>query len=237
MVEDNERRDASAPRRVLSSLLREPLVHFLAIGGVLLGAYSLLDRAPEVEETSNEIALTVDSMAQLLMIFESQWKRQPTQGEFNAMIEDRIREEILYREALALGLDRDDTIVKRRMAQKMQFLAEGVAAQREPTTDELQTWFAGHTDLFKMPARISFRHLYFSLDKRGGSARDDAAKALAELKRKRALVGDDALTALLEETGCDAYLAPSRTAASPEMEPDDPDAEVGDDDEDEDAEN
>jgi peptidyl-prolyl cis-trans isomerase C len=115
------------------------------------------------------------------MIFESQWKRQPTQYEFNAMIEDRIREEVLYREALALGLDQDDTIVKRRMAQKMQFLAEDVATQQEPTSDELRVWFAGHTDLFMVPARISFRHLYFSSDKRGSSARDDAAKALEGL--------------------------------------------------------
>lgn len=179
--ENHHRRDASTSRGVLSGLPREPLVHFLAIGGVLLGAYSLLDRAPVEDPSSKEIVLTVDSMAQLLMIFESQWKRQPTQDEFNAMIEDRIREDILYREALALGLDKDDTIVKRRMAQKMQFLAEDVAAQQEPTSDELRAWFAGHTDLFRVPARISFRHLYFSPDKRGGSARDDAEKALAGL--------------------------------------------------------
>ena len=181
MTESDERRDASASRRILSGLLREPLVHFLAIGGVLLGAYSLLDRAPEEEASPKEIVLTVDSMAQLLMIFESQWKRQPTQDEFNAMIEDRIRQDVLYREALALGLDKEDTIVKRRMVQKMQFLAEDVAAQQEPTSDELRAWFAGHTDLFTVPARISFRHLYFSPDKRGGSARDDAGKALAGL--------------------------------------------------------
>jgi peptidyl-prolyl cis-trans isomerase C len=177
----DQRRDAPPSRHILKGVLRDPLVHFLAIGGVLLGVYSLLDRGPTGDPSSKEIVLTVDSMAQLLMIFESQWKRQPTQDEFNAMIEDRIREDVLYREALALGLDRDDTIVKRRMAQKMQFLAEDVAAQQEPTGDELRAWFAGHTDLFTVPARISFRHLYFSPDKRGDSARDDAAKALAGL--------------------------------------------------------
>ncbi len=183
MTEKLEGREVSASRRVLSGIVGEPLVHFLAIGAVLLGAYSLLDRAPEAEDASpKEIVLTVDGMAQLLMIFESQWKRQPTQDEFNAMIEDRIRQDVLYREALALGLDKDDTIVKRRMAQKMQFLAEDVAAQQEPTSDELRAWFAGHTDLFTVPARVSFRHLYFSPDKRGGGARDDAEKALAGLE-------------------------------------------------------
>lgn len=181
LAENNPGRDASASRCALSGLLSEPLVHFLAIGAVLLGAYSLLDRTPQEEASPKEIVLSVDSMAQLLMIFESQWKRQPTQDEFNAMIEDRVRQDILYREALALGLDKDDTIVKRRMAQKMQFLAEDVAAQQEPTSDDLRAWFAEHTDLFSVPARISFRHLYFSPDKRGGSARDDAEKALAGL--------------------------------------------------------
>jgi peptidyl-prolyl cis-trans isomerase C len=174
-------RDAPPSRHTLKGVLRDPLVHFMAIGSLLLGAYSLLDRGPTEEPSSKEIVLTVDSMAQLLMIFESQWKRQPTQDEFNAMIENRIREDVLYREALALGLDKDDTIVKRRMAQKMQFLAEDVAAQQEPTGDQLKAWFAEQADLFTVPARISFRHLYFSADKRGDSAKDDAAKALGRL--------------------------------------------------------
>ena len=73
--------------------------------------------------------------------FESQWHRQPTPAEFRPLVEDKIREEVLYREALAMGLDKDDTIVKRRMAQKMQFLAEDVAAAHEPSTAELEAWF------------------------------------------------------------------------------------------------
>ena len=86
----------------------------------------------------------------------------PNQREFNALVEDRVREDVLYRQALALGLDKDDEIVKRRMAQKMEFLAEDMAAAREPTTDELRSWFAQNTRLFALPARFSFRHLYFS---------------------------------------------------------------------------
>ena len=97
------------------------------------------------------------------------------------MVEDKVREEVLYREALAMGLDKDDTIVKRRMAQKMQFLAEDVAAAHEPTTAELKAWFEKNSDKFALPSRFSFRHLYFSPDKRGKNAQDDAAKALAKL--------------------------------------------------------
>ena len=115
------------------------------------------------------------------MYFESQWHRQPTPAEFQAMVEDKVREEVLYREALAMGLDKDDTIVKRRMAQKMQFLAEDVAAAHEPSTAELKAWFDKNNDKFALPSRYSFRHLYFSPDKRGKNAQEDAAKALAKI--------------------------------------------------------
>lgn len=164
----------------MKRLLREPLVHFLVLGGVLFGAY-FFEREPGTDASSKEIRLTVDDLAQLVMVFESKWRRQPTQDEFNALVDDRVREDVLYREALTLGLDKEDEIVKRRMAQKMKFLAEDVATAREPTTEELRSWFTRHSDLFAMPARFSFRHLYFSPDRRGEAARDDAAKALTEL--------------------------------------------------------
>jgi hypothetical protein len=96
-------------------------------------------------------------------------------------VENKVQEEVLYREALAMGLDKDDTIVKRRMAQKMQFLAEDVAAAREPTTAELKSWYEEHSEKFAQPSRFGFRHLYFSPDRRGARAHDDAAKALAQL--------------------------------------------------------
>ena len=92
-----------------------------------------------------------------------------------------MQEEILYREAFAMGLDKDDTIVKRRMAQKLRFLAEDVAAAHEPTTAELKSWYEKNNAKFAQPSRLSFRHLYFSPDRRGQRARDDAAKALAKL--------------------------------------------------------
>ena len=85
------------------------------------------------------------------------------------LVDARVREEILYREALALGLDKGDTIVKRRLAQKMEFLFEDVAALREPTTDELRAWFEQHAARFARPARATFVHRYFSPDRRGSS--------------------------------------------------------------------
>jgi hypothetical protein len=163
------------------SLLREPLVHFVLIGLVLFAVYGYMHRDRGAAESSNQIVLTMDDLRQMDVYFVSQWHRQPTPEEFRAMVEDRIREEVLYREALAMGLDKDDTIVKRRMAQKMQFLAEDVAAAREPTTAELKAWYEKNSDIFALPSRISFRHLYFSPDDRGERAHEDAVKALEKI--------------------------------------------------------
>ena len=161
--------------------LREPLLHFLLIGIALFAVYAYTHRGRGGFESSRQIALSLDELRQMDMYFESQWHRQPTPAEFQAMVEDKVREEVLYREALAMGLDKDDTIVKRRMAQKMQFLAEDVAAAHEPSTAELKAWFEKNSSKFALPSRYSFRHLYFSPDKRGKNAQEDAAKALAKI--------------------------------------------------------
>ena len=161
-------------------LLREPLLHFIVLGAVLFVAYSYLKPGPE-PESSYEIALTLDELAQLQKLYESQWRRPPTPEEFSAMVENKVRQEVLYREALTMGLDKNDEIVKRRMAQKMQFIAEDMAAAQDPTTEELRAWYAKNSDRFVMPGRLSFRHLYFSPDSRGAKAYDDAVRALAKL--------------------------------------------------------
>ena len=161
--------------------LREPLLHFLVIGLALFVVGDLVSRHGGGIEPSRRIALTMDEVAQLVQLFQSQWGREPTQEEFGRLVESKVQQEVLYREALAMGLDKDDEIVKRRMAQKMQFLAEDVAAAREPTTDELRAWFEQHGATFALLPRLSFRHLYFSPDRRGARARDDAATALEKL--------------------------------------------------------
>ncbi len=163
-------------------LLREPLLHFILIGALLFGLYGL---APTGHSTaiapSKEIRLSLEEINQLTQLFQSQWRRAPTPQELQRLVETKVEQEILYREALAMGLDKDDEIVKRRMAQKMQFLAEDVAAAREPSRDELQRWFESRPALFAQPPRLGLRHLYFSTDRRGARARDDALAALARL--------------------------------------------------------
>ena len=157
---------------LLKRWLREPLLHFLLIGICDVRCLRLHASRPRRSRVVEADCSELDELRQMDTYFVSQWHRQPTPAEFQAMVEDKVREEVLYREALAMGLDKDDTIVKRRMAQKMQFLAEDVAAAHEPSTAELKAWFEKNSSKFALPSRYSFRHLYFSPDKRGKNAQD-----------------------------------------------------------------
>jgi peptidyl-prolyl cis-trans isomerase C len=167
----------SSPRR----WLREPLLRFLAAGFLLFAGYRALNPTTDGVGQRRRIELTVDDLRQLSIAWVAQGRPEPTPDEMAGLVESRVREEILYREALALGLDRDDTIVRRRMAQKMDFLAEDVSAVREPEPGELERWFHENGRRFALAPRVTFRHLYFSPDRRGTATRDDAARALPGL--------------------------------------------------------
>src|SRR5512136_978482 len=149
----------------MKRLLSEPLVHFLLLGAVLFAVYHYVQPDRGAAPSSKQIQMTLDELAQLAVLFQSQWRRDPTPEEFSRLVESKVQQEVLYREALAMGLDKNDEIVKRRMAQKMQFLAEDVAAAREPTTDELKNWYEKNSAKFALSPRLSFRHLFFSPDR------------------------------------------------------------------------
>jgi peptidyl-prolyl cis-trans isomerase C len=125
----------------------------------------------------------------------AQGRPAPTIEQIRNLLEARIREEVLYREALAMGLDKDDIIVKRRMLQKMDFLAEDLSDLREPSREELQAWFNNNAQRFAYPPRISFRHLYFSFDKHGANTAEAAAAALKQIAGKPANSPDTAALA------------------------------------------
>ena len=170
----------------ISRWAREPLLHFLVIGAALFVIYHWLNPNAANSDTSRRIELTNDDIRQLEITWTAQWQRPPTPEEMRNLVEDKVRQEILYREGLALGLDRGDTIVKRRLAQKMEFLTDDISALRDPSIDELKKWYAKNRSQFSLPSRITFRHLYFSPDKRSAQARDAAASALAKLAGKAA---------------------------------------------------
>jgi hypothetical protein len=187
--------DSAQPSRI-KRWLREPLVSFLVIGAALFAVYHFRRPADNPGAGNRHIEITDGDIRQMDLSWMGQWRRHPTPDEWRGLIESRIREEILYREALAMGLDQGDTIVKRRMVQKMEFLIEDLSALRDPTAAELKTWYATHSDRFTLPARITFRHLYFSPDKRGEHTLAAASAALTKLAGAK---GDDPAAATLAD--------------------------------------
>jgi hypothetical protein len=171
-------------RVAIGRWLREPLLQFLLAGLVLFVVYDVRSRNAGPNEQPDRLELTADDLRQIGFAWLAQGRAAPSPEEMQSLVEARVREEILYREALKLGLDEDDTIVRRRLAQKMEFLFEDVAKLRTPTTDELKAWFAKHAERFAVPGRVTFGHVYFSPDRRGARARDDAARALTQIAGK-----------------------------------------------------
>ncbi len=103
--------------------------------------------------------------------YERQFGKSPDAEELRGLVTAHIREEVLCREALALGLDRDDTIVRRRLAQKMEFLTDDLAGAAEPEDAAVRNFFETNAARYAKPAQVSFRHVYFSKEKRGAKAR------------------------------------------------------------------
>jgi len=155
--------------------LREPLLHFLLAGALIFAVYQLLHPAAGRIDPANQITLTQDDLRQLAVHWLAQGRPPPTVAEMRELVDERVREEILSREAAALGLDKDDEIIKRRLVQKMNFLAQDLAALQAPSDADLAQWYAQNSDRFALPPRASFRHLYFSLDRPGARERSGAA--------------------------------------------------------------
>jgi peptidyl-prolyl cis-trans isomerase C len=166
--------------------LREPLLHFLVIGAALFAAYAALNRDPNGNKDQRRIVLTENDLSQMTIATLAQGRPAPTIEQMRSLLEAKIREEVLYREALGMGLDKGDVIVKRRMLQKMDFLAEDLSDLREPSREELQAWFKNNSQRFTYPPRISFHHLYFSFDKHGAKTAEAAATALKQIAGKPA---------------------------------------------------
>ena len=161
-----------APMRLF---FRDPLVHFLSIGVVLFAIFAIVDDSDPME-TDTRIVVTDADVAWLSQSFARQWNRQPSATELDHLIEEHIREEVYFREALALGLDIDDPIIRRRLVQKMQFLSEDLAVLDELRDEEIRAYYEEHEDDYRVPPRLTFSHIYFSTDERGEHATRDAER-------------------------------------------------------------
>jgi parvulin-like peptidyl-prolyl isomerase len=159
----------------------EPLLLFLVVGVLLFGAWKVINPDSSARASTNRIVLTDDDLKQLATTWMMAGRAAPSAQQMRRLIDDRVREEVLYREALALGLDKNDTIVKRQLARKMEFLAEDVSKLEDPQSGELKAWFEKNKERFALSPRISFRHVYFSPDRRSAMVRADAERALSQL--------------------------------------------------------
>jgi peptidyl-prolyl cis-trans isomerase C len=161
-------------------LLREPLVHFLVIGAAIFVLYGFMGQQ-DVEEQERAITITSGEINWLTDTWEKRWNRLPTAEERDGLIKQYLRETILYREAVAMGLDRDDTVIRRRLAQKLEFLTQDLISPQPPTEDDLRTYFEAHMDRYQPPDLITMTHVFLDPDKRGDQTLKDAETIKAKL--------------------------------------------------------
>jgi PPIC-type PPIASE domain len=165
-------------------LLKEPLLHFLVLAAALFGLFGLVGNK---DAEPAKIVVSTAQIANLRDGFIRTWQRPPTAQELEGLIEDHIRSEVYYREAMALGLDRDDIVIRRRLRQKMEFMAEDMGVA-EPSDDELKQYLAAHPDKFRSEDRLTFRHVFLSA-RRAQTLDGDAERAGAELAGANAADG------------------------------------------------
>jgi len=158
-------------------LLREPLVHFMFIGAVIYLLYGVFaEPVPEADDKT--IVVTAGEIEWMQTAWQKRWNRPPTEAEFDGLIQQYIKETVLYREALTMGLNKHDMVIRRRLAQKLEFLAKDLVALTPPTDEELQTYFSEHQDRYQEPVLYTFTQVFIDPDKRGDTtlARAEAVK-------------------------------------------------------------
>ena len=160
------------------TLIREPLLHFLVIGAALFAAYDIQN--DDLVE-NNQIVISEAEIDRLITLWETKRQRLPTQDELQGLIEQQIREEVMYREALAMGLDQNDSIVRRRLAQKVEFISADLAALAEPSETQLTNYLITNSEKFELPARINFVQVYINYDNHGDNIQAYANSLLNEL--------------------------------------------------------
>ncbi len=159
---------------------KEPLLHFLIIGALIFVLFSIVNKEEDIV-SGNKIVVSTAEIERLSNNWSKKWNRPPTETELRGLVDSYIKEEVYYREALALGLDKNDTILRRRLMQKMEFLSNDLADLNTPDESALNKYFLDNQEKYKLPARVSFTHIYFSLDKRGAKAVEDAKRVLSGL--------------------------------------------------------
>jgi hypothetical protein len=170
-------------------LLREPLVHFMFIGVAIYLLYGVFaEPVPEADDKT--IVVTAGEVEWMQTAWQKRWNRPPTAEEFDGLIQQYIKETVLYREALTMGLNKHDQVIRRRLAQKLEFLAKDLVALTPPTEAELQNYFDEHQERYQEPVLYTFTQVFIDPDKRGDTTLDDAEAIKANLILKGDAVED-----------------------------------------------
>jgi len=162
----------------LKRIIRSPLLHFLVLGALLFGVFMLFFERRD--ENQNTINVTWGDVEQLIGRWQVQFKRPPTERELRSMIEDYVREEVFYREAKALELERDDVVIRRRMVQKLEFLSQDLLEPLEPTKEEMTSYLEANIERYRLPTLVTFSHVYFNTDIRSFEESHDYAIRVRE---------------------------------------------------------
>jgi len=166
-------------------LLREPLFHFLLIG---IALFVVHDQVAAPNRASKSIVVSEALVDQLAREYEARWTRKASDRELDALVEAHVRDEILYREGMALGLDRDDELIRRRVRQKFEVIAEEESARSMPSDADLEAYLTANAGRFIAPAKVSFEQIFF--DAHGTPA--DLERAIDEARRALARGADPA---------------------------------------------
>jgi len=165
-------------------ILKEPLLHFLIIGAILFFVYSWRNPSTENSLQTNKIKVTSADIERIQSLWQKQRGRYPTEVELKGLIDNHVRQQILYREAVKLGLEQNDIIIERRLVQKMEFLSEDLATLQEPTEDILKKYYDENQDTYLIPSQFSFEHIYFN-EERNANSKEAALNTLDKISNNQ----------------------------------------------------
>jgi parvulin-like peptidyl-prolyl cis-trans isomerase-like protein len=171
----------SPVQKTMKRIFKEPLLHFLLLGVAIFAVYRVISKPGDLKPET--IVVTRAQITAIADGFTRTWRRPPMPEELEGLIRDRVQEEVYCREAIALGLDKDDMIIRRRLRQKMEFVTDGVAKVAEPTENELGEYLQAHADTFRVQRQFTFSHVFLDPQKHGEALAQDTAQLLAQLKR------------------------------------------------------
>jgi hypothetical protein len=165
----------------MKRIIREPLLHFAVLALLIFGAYRALSPAGP-QSNPDSIVVSAGKIEQMAAIFARTWQRPPSPEELKGLIDDYVTEEIYVREALALGLDTDDTVIRRRLRQKMEFMTSADVDALTPTDAELQAYLDAYPDTFSEAPQVGFQQVYLNPDRHRETMDQDAAALLEALR-------------------------------------------------------